>query len=144
MPAAQRDALKSSVYTHLDALAGDMLTQVAVQAVSQEYSVLGVNLTKVQNNFILNVGGMMILMALISVITSVSVNYLASKTSTGVARDLRISMFKKVENFSSAEFNNFSTSSLITRTTNDIIQMQLVIFMIIRMAFTAPIMALER
>lgn len=140
MPAAQRDALKSSVYTHLDALAGDMLTQVAVQAVSQEYSVLGVNLTKVQNNFILNVGGMMILMALISVITSVSVNYLASKTSTGVARDLRISIFKKVENFSSAEFNNFSTSSLITRTTNDIIQMQLVIFMIIRMAFTAPIM----
>ncbi|MEN6480782.1 MAG: ABC transporter ATP-binding protein, partial [Anaerolineaceae bacterium] len=142
MPATQRDALKNSIYSHLDSLEGTMLTQIAVQAVSQEYSVLGMNIGSIQNKFILNVGGMMILMALISVVTSISVSYLSSRTSAGVARDLRISVFKKVENFSSAEFSQFSTSSLITRTTNDIAQMQLVIFMIMRMALNAPIMGI--
>ena len=142
MPATQRDALKNSIYSHLDSLQGTMLTQIAVQAVSQEYSVLGMNIGSIQNKFILNVGGMMILMALISVVTSISVSYLSSRTSAGVARDLRISVFKKVENFSSAEFSQFSTSSLITRTTNDIAQMQLVIFMIMRMALNAPIMGI--
>jgi ATP-binding cassette subfamily B protein len=142
LPPAQLEALKTTVYKQLDALEPSMLTQIAVQAVSQEYSVLGVNLASIQNKFILNVGGLMILMALISVITSISVSYLSARTAAGVARDTRIAVFEKVENFSSAEFNNFSTSSLITRTTNDIAQIQIVIFMIMRMALNAPIMGI--
>jgi len=142
LPPAQLEALKTKVYKQLDALEPAMVTQIAVQAVSQEYSILGVNLASIQNKFILNVGGMMILMALISVITSISVSYLSARTSAGVARDTRIAVFEKVENFSSAEFNNFSTSSLITRTTNDIAQIQIVIFMIMRMALNAPIMGI--
>ena len=142
LPPAQLEALKTTVYKQLDALEPSMLTQIAVQAVSQEYSVLGVNLASIQNKFILNVGGLMILMALISVITSISVSYLSARTSAGVARDTRIAVFEKVENFSGEEFNNFSTSSLITRTTNDIAQIQIVIFMIMRMALNAPIMGI--
>ena len=84
----------------------------------------------------------MILMALLAVATSIMVSYLASRTSAGVARDLRAAVFEKVSRFSSAEFNNFTTATLITRTTNDVSQVQQVIFMVIRMAFTAPMIGI--
>jgi ATP-binding cassette subfamily B protein len=119
-----------------------MLRQMAVRAVGNEYSVLGVNLQKNQTNYILRIGGRMILMALLAVATSIMVSYLASRTSAGVARDLRAAVFEKVSRFSSAEFNNFTTATLITRTTNDVSQVQQVIFMVIRMAFTAPMIGI--
>ncbi|HOT53663.1 MAG TPA: ABC transporter ATP-binding protein, partial [Anaerolineaceae bacterium] len=119
-----------------------MLRQMAVRAVGNEYSVLGVNLQKNQTNYILRIGGRMILMALLAVATSIMVSFLASRTSAGVARDLRAAVFEKVSRFSSAEFNNFTTATLITRTTNDVSQVQQVIFMVIRMAFTAPMIGI--
>ena len=95
-----------------------------------------------QPNYILRIGGRMILMALLAVATSIMVSFLASRTSAGVARDLRAAVFEKVSRFSSAEFNNFTTATLITRTTNDVSQVQQVIFMVIRMAFTAPMIGI--
>jgi ATP-binding cassette subfamily B protein len=126
----------------LASLEGTILRQMAVRAVGNEYSTLGVNLQKNQTNYILRIGGRMILMALLAVVTSIMVSYLASRTSAGVARDIRAAVFEKVSNFSSAEFDNFSASTLITRTTNDVSQVQQVIFMVIRMAFIAPIMGI--
>lgn len=142
MPAEQRSQLLMQIDQHLAALEGTMLDQMAVRAIGGEYTALGVDLEEVQTNYILQIGGQMILMALLAAATSISVSYLAARTSASVARDIRSALFKHVEQFSSSEFNNFSTASLITRTTNDISQIQQVVFMVMRMAFTAPIMGI--
>lgn len=142
MPAEQRSQLLMQIDQHLAALEGTMLDQMAVRAIGGEYTALGVDLEEVQTNYILQIGGQMILMALLAAATSISVSYLAARTSASVARDVRSALFKHVEQFSSSEFNNFSTASLITRTTNDISQIQQVVFMVMRMAFTAPIMGI--
>ena len=141
LPQAQRDAFKTQVGTYLNSLQGSILKQVVIQAVSAEYKALGMSIEKVQTNFILRIGALMLLVSLISVITSLTVSFLASRTSAGVARDLRSAVFQKVTSFSSAEFENFSTASLITRSTNDVTQVQQLVFMIMRMAFTAPLIA---
>ena len=92
------------------------------------------------NSYILKTGGTMILVTLLGTIASVAVGYFASMAAAGVARDLRSNTFKKVECFSNAEFDKFSTASLITRTTNDITQIQTLLVMMIRMIFYAPIL----
>lgn len=142
LPEAQLTQVKLAITQHLNSLDATMLRQMAVRAVGNEYSVLGVNLQKNQTNYILRIGGRMILMALLAVATSIMVSFLASRTSAGVARDLRAAVFEKVSRFSSAEYNNFTTATLITRTTNDVSQVQQVIFMVIRMAFTAPMIGI--
>lgn len=84
----------------------------------------------------------MVLLSILSGVTNVSVSYLAARTSASVARDIRKDVFTKVESFSSQEYNKFSTASLITRATNDITQLQHVVFMVMRLAFFAPIMGI--
>lgn len=91
---------------------------------------------------VLLVGGKMLGISLAGAICSVAVGLLASRVAAGVCRALRRDVFHKVENFSNAEFDKFSTSSLITRTTNDITQVQTLIVMMIRMVFYAPIMGI--
>jgi ATP-binding cassette subfamily B multidrug efflux pump len=80
-----------------------------------------------------------LLISLLGGACTISVGFLASRTAAGAARDIRKEAFKKVESFSSTEFDKFSTASLITRSTNDVTQVQMVIFMIMRMVFYAPI-----
>ena len=92
------------------------------------------------NNIILQIGGKMILVTLLSTVCSVAVGFFAARTAAGLSKDLRSHVFRKVEGFSHAEFDKFSTSSLITRTTNDITQIQMLVIMMIRMVFYAPIM----
>ena len=92
------------------------------------------------NGFILQTGGIMLLISLGGVIAAILVGLIASKVGAGVARTLRKHVFEKVSNFSNAEFDKFSTASLITRTTNDITQIQNLVTMMIRMMFYAPIM----
>lgn len=92
-------------------------------------------------NAIYSNGGIMLLITLGGGIAAVGVGYLASKVATGFARDLRRKVFEKVESFSIAEFNNFSTASLITRSSNDIQQIQMVTIMLFRMVLMAPFMA---
>ena len=84
----------------------------------------------------------MLLLTLVSVTCTITVSYLSARTAAGVARDVRQAVFAKVESFSKAEFEKFSTASLITRSTNDITQIQMVIVMIIRMVFYAPIIGI--
>ncbi len=97
---------------------------------------------KSNNSIIFHNGLIMLLIALAGAICTVGVGYLASKIATGFSRDIRNQVFSRVESFSLVEFNNFSTASLITRSTNDIQQIQMVTVMLLRMVLQAPIMGL--
>ena len=95
---------------------------------------------KQDNGLILQAGGIMLLISLGSVVAAICVGFLGSRIGSGMARTLRGDMFKKVSSFSNTEFDKYSTASLITRTTNDITQVQNFVTMMIRMMFYAPIM----
>ena len=116
------------------------LQQMAIPAVKAEYAALGMDTTAIQQNYILSNGGLMLLLALGSAACTIIVGLLAARAGAGVARDLREKTFTKVENFSNVEFDKFSTASLITRNTNDITQIQMVLILMIRMVIYAPIM----
>ena len=94
------------------------------------------------NSVIWSVGLLMLAITAVGAIATICASYLSSRTATGVARDLRGDVFKKVESYSLAEFDRFSTASLITRTTNDIQQVQMVMILILRIVIAAPIMAI--
>ena len=95
---------------------------------------------KRDNGLILHAGGIMLLISLGSVVAAICVGFLGSRIGSGMARTLRRDMFEKVSSFSNTEFDKYSTASLITRTTNDITQVQNFVTMMIRMMFYAPIM----
>jgi ATP-binding cassette subfamily B multidrug efflux pump len=139
LPAEQRTAITDKIYEQFATLGDSMVNQMAVSVVKAEYQALGVDTGKLQTNYILRTGGLMLLISLLGGACTIAVGYLASRTAAGAARDIRLAAFKRVENFSSAEFDQFSTASLVTRSTNDITQVQMVIFMIMRMVFYAPI-----
>jgi ATP-binding cassette subfamily B multidrug efflux pump len=132
----------SVVNSQLAALGDKFLIQAATQVVKAEYEALGMDLNQLQLNYLLYYGGLMILLTILSMACTIAVSYLAAKIATGIARDMRRDIFKKVENFSSAEFDSFSTASLITRSTNDITQVQMAVMMIVRMVFYAPIIGI--
>ena len=79
----------------------------------------------------MNIGGWMLLLTLLSVVCTIIVGFLSGKIAAGMARDIRREVFKKVESFSNTEFDKFSTASLITRSTNDVTQIQMVVFMMV-------------
>ncbi|NLN69989.1 MAG: ABC transporter ATP-binding protein [Chloroflexi bacterium] len=141
-PPGQREQVLEQIRDQFETMPATLTTQLAATAIEREYEQIGINLARIQTNYILRTGGMMILLSLVAGITSVSVSFLAARTSAGVARDIRKDVFTRVESFSSQEFNNFSTASLITRATNDVTQIQQVTFMLIRMAFFAPILGI--
>jgi ATP-binding cassette subfamily B protein len=142
LPVEQLSALSSTINESFAALGDNMINQMAVSAVRAEYEALGMDTTALQTNYILRTGGIMLLISLLGGACTVTVGYLASRTAAGSARDIRNAVFKKIETFSSLEFDKFSTASLITRSTNDVTQVQMVIFMIIRMVFYAPLIGI--
>ncbi len=93
-------------------------------------------------NFILDTGKKMLIISLIGTLCSISVGYFASRVAARTSRDLRSDVFRKVQSFSNEEFDKFSTASLITRTTNDITQIQSLIVMMVRLLFYAPILGI--
>ncbi len=118
------------------------IVQYAVNSIKTEYAALGMNVEQIQKRYIINIGISMLLISLLSAICVVFVGYLSSRTGAGLARNLRRDVFTKVENFSNTEMDKFSTSSLITRTTNDINHVQMLVMMMIRMVFYSLIMAI--
>ena len=142
MPEAQRAQISAGISEVFASLGESMITQMAVGAVKTEYEALGMDAVKIQRDYILNTGGIMLLISLLGGVATIAVGYLASKTAAGAARNIRKDIFEKVESFSSTEFNKFSTASLITRSTNDITQVQTVTYMIIRLVFFAPIIGI--
>ena len=139
MPAEQLVQMRSATNEMFATLGDNMINQMAISAVKTEYEALGMDIGVLQTDYILRTGGTMLLISLLGGACTITVGFLASRTAAGAARDIRKAVFKKVESFSSAEFNQFSTASLITRSTNDVTQIQMVIFMIMRMVFYAPI-----
>src|SRR5450756_2262541 len=94
---------------------------------------------QLQTSYIVRIGIIMLLLSLLSMACTVTVAYLSARTAAGAARDMRRDVFKTVESFSNTEFDKFSTASLITRSTNDVTQIQMVVILLIRMVFYAPI-----
>jgi ATP-binding cassette subfamily B multidrug efflux pump len=139
LPTAQLSQISAMMDKRFAAMGDSMIVQAAVIPVKAEYAALGMDTGNLQNNYILHTGLMMLLLTLLSVACSIAVGFLAARTAAGLARDLRRFVFTRVENFSSTEFDQFSTASLITRSTNDITQIQMVVVMIVRMVFYAPI-----
>lgn len=142
LPASQLAQITSAMDQKFAALGDSMIVQAAVAPVKAEYQALGMDTDKLQNNYIISVGSWMILITLLSAACTIIVSYLSARIAAGLARDVRRDVFQKVEGFSSVEFEKFSTASLITRTTNDITQIQTVMMIMIRMVFYAPVMAI--
>ncbi len=117
-----------------------MLMQSGISLCRGFYKEIGMDTDKIQFNYIFKIGAFMLLIALIGGAATISVSYLGSKIASGAARNLRSDIFKKVESFSNHEFDKFSTASLITRTTNDVTQIQMMMVFAIRMICYAPIM----
>lgn len=140
LPAAQRTQMVVMAQERFAALGDSMVTQAAIRAVRAEYVTLGMDAGSLQTTYILRVGGQMLLLTLLSVACTIAVGLLAALVSAGLARDLRRAVFERVESFANAEFDRFSTASLITRSTNDVTQVQMVAMMMLRMVIYAPIM----
>lgn len=141
LPPEQITKMTSAAGTPFAAMDSKMLTQASAAAVKAENEALGVDGLRLQTNYILRIGGLMLLVLLAVIVSVIIISLLSSRTGAGFARDLRRDLFAKVESFSKAEFETFSTASLITRSTNDVTQMQMVVTMMMRMMFFAPIMA---
>ena len=119
-----------------------LLTQTAVEFIKNEYQVIGIDLEKTQTNYIIIVGLQMIGIALLSMVASIVVTLFASRVSAKICMKIRKDIFEKVVNFSDAEFTKFSTASLITRSTNDIQQIQMLIVMFFRIVIYSPLLGI--
>ncbi len=142
LPADKIAAMSQGFSDKFSALGDKMIVQAAVGAVKAEYQALGVDTAKVQNDFILTAGGWMLGLTLLSVFCTIIVGFLSAQIAAGMARDIRRDIFQKVESYSNTEFDKFSTASLITRTTNDVTQIQMVVLMMVRMVFYAPLIGI--
>jgi ATP-binding cassette subfamily B multidrug efflux pump len=142
LPAERLSTITAGIDQMFATLGESMTNQMAVGVVKAEYEALGMDTGTLQTNYILRVGGTMLLVSLLGGACTIAAGYLASRTAAGAARDIRKAVFTKVESFSNTEFDKFSTASLITRSTNDVTQLQMVIFMMIRMVFFAPIIGI--
>lgn len=117
-----------------------IVSQMAIMFVKSEYEAVGINLNDIQSNYLLTAGAKMILMTILMMTAAIAVGFLAARTSAGIGMRLRSRVFRKVVSFSQAEMDKFSTASLITRSTNDIQQIQMVSVMLLRMVCYAPIL----
>lgn len=139
------------IFTYLKKYLGQLIGLVVLVFVSVALTlelpgymakIINEGIIKANTNLILNNGLIMIVITLGGVVCTVAVNYLSTKIATSVSRDVRNDVFARVESFSLLEFNSFSTSSLITRSTNDVQQVQRVIMMLLRIVLQAPVMGL--
>ena len=142
LPEEQLSGLKDEINKQLDQNMGTVLDQAAVQATKAEYIAIGVNTDDIQNGYILTVGFQMIGIALISMTSAVIIMLLSSRVAANLGKTLRDKVFKKVLTFTRKEFNEFSTASLITRSTNDIQQIQMLLTMLFRVVVYAPIIGI--
>ena len=119
-----------------------ILTQAAVSYVYEEYADMGEDVDVIQMKYLLISGGKMLFMALIIMMAAISVTFLSARVAASLGHDLRNSIYRKVMSFSSREYHKFSTASLITRSTNDVQQVQMVMAMIFRIVLYAPILGI--
>ena len=142
MPEEQRETLIFGMEEMTGKLPDTILDQAAVSYVGSAYKNLGIDMDGLQIRYLVTTGGKMAGLALLGMAASVLVGFMASRVGAATGRDLRGRVFRKVVGFSNNEFDHFSTASLITRSTNDIQQIQLIIVMLLRIVLYAPILAI--
>ena len=146
---AGRQSFKAQLIARMETMSqqygatADMLTdQMAILFVQQEYQALGMDLNALQQTYLLVTGGKMLAVTLLMVAAAITAGLLASRVAASVGMELRGRVFRKVVSFSNAEIDRFSTASLITRSTNDIQQIQMVVVMLLRLVLYAPIIGI--
>lgn len=142
MPEEQLDSIRKEMFKKFDSMPDSIITQSAIAYVNNEYKSIGIDLDNLQNKYILKSGGQMLGIAILSMFVTIIVTYLAAKVAATLGKILRNNVYEKVMSFSNEEMKKFSTASLITRSTNDIQQIQMMMVMILRFIFYAPMMAM--
>ena len=142
LPAEQRATMVEKIEEQMSEMPDTILDQASVSFCRSAYKDLGMDMDQTQIHYLLKTGGQMAALALLGMVASIMVAFLASRVGASAGRDLRSGVFHKVVGFSNNEFNHFSTASLITRSTNDIQQIQMLIVMLLRMVLYAPILAI--
>ena len=132
----------NDIYEQSSNLTNDNIKQVALMYIQHEYQLLGMNTFAIQMGYILKEGGYMLLIALLCSMCAIGGGYLSSKVAIASTKKLRKDVFEKVQSFSTSEYSKFSCASLITRTTNDIQQVQQIIQMLLRIVLFAPMMGI--
>ncbi len=135
-------SIREQAVDAMGAMSDTLIDQIAIQYVQQEYTALGIDLNQMQRSYLLVTGGKMLLMSLLMIVVAILAGLLAARTAASISRDLRQQVFSQVVSYSSAEINHFSTASLITRCTNDIQQIQMVMVILLRMILYAPILGI--
>ena len=134
--------IREKIDEQFEIMPESIITQSAIHFLRSEYQAIGINIQENQSNYILYIGGIMLIIALVSMVASIAVGFLSARVSSSLGRNLREKVFKKVTSFSNVEFDHFSTASLITRSTNDVQQVQMFFVMLLRMIFYAPILGI--
>ena len=142
MPEEMKTQILQEMNEKLENMPESIVSQSAVLAVKKEYTELGEDLDKLQMDYIIRSGAQMVLMALVIMLAAVTVTFLSSKVAARMGHDLRGDIYSKVIGFSSNEYHKFSTASLITRSTNDVQQVQQVMTMTFRILLYAPILGI--
>ncbi len=135
------DQMMDQLDQKLGEMEGSILAQSDILYVQQEYEALGMDVGAIQIQYIVISGLKMLGLALLAMVATILVTLFASRIAAGVSKNLRNDVFQKVVGFSNQEFEKFSTASLITRSTNDIQQIQMLLVLLLRIVFYAPIVA---
>ena len=142
LPIEMQDPMLTGMRDMVSKLPDIMTSQSGIYFVKAEYETIGVNINNIQRSYILTVGAKMIGLSLVAMLASVLVTFLAARVAAKMGRTLRTKVFQKVLSFSNQEMDQFSTASLITRSTNDIQQVQMLTVWIIRIVIYSPILAI--
>lgn len=141
IPEEQRSEVTKQIEDKFSDMPSTMIDQAAKVYIKDAYTRLNVDTDQLQNSYLLSTGAKMVGLAFLGMAASILVGFMASRVGATAGRDLRGKVFRKVVGFSNNEFDHFSTASLITRSTNDIQQIQMLLVMLLRLVLYAPIMA---
>lgn len=142
LPEEIKNQMLQQAIEKMEQIPESLLSSGVVQIIRNEYQMIQMNTDKIQTNYIILSGAKMLGVAILSMVSTILVGLLGARLAAKLARVLRKKVFEKVVSFSSTEMKQFGTSSLITRTTNDIQQMQMVLVMLLRTVFYAPIIGI--
>ena len=142
LPEEARESMLKEVKEQIDSMSNTILKQGAIAAVKNEYEAIGVSTTSISNKYIIKTGLQMLGVAMITMVSAISIMFLSSRVAARLGKTLREKVFRKVLSFSNQEFNEFSAASLITRSTNDIQQIQQLLSILFRVVVYAPIIAI--
>ena len=142
LPEEQLSQMTDKMKDQMDDMPDTIIEQAGISYIKTAYEDLGMDMNQIQFHYLFVTGGKMLALALLGMLGSVLVGLLASRVGASTGRDLRGKVFRKVVGFSNNEFDQFSTASLITRSTNDIQQIQMLIVMLLRIVLYAPLIAI--